>query len=880
MSLWNRLRNTLRPSHVDSDVSREFETHLAELQDELMKEGRTLEEARRAARLQFGNPVPYREQTRERDRLAWLGTFTQDLQYAVRQLKRSPGFAVVAVLLLALGIGVNLAIFTLLHAIVLNSLPLPNADRLIVLLDRHSDGGSSPPSWLDQQDFRAQSHVFDSLGAFDFRSTVLLQIGNEKLRVSGTPATPDYFTTLGVQPLAGRLFTADEARPGQDDVVLLREDFWHSQFGSDPSILGKTVGINGRKCTIIGILPRTFGFPSDKTVLWIPLVPAPLERNDRGWHGFPMVGRLKPGVSLAQAYADLNPIMLRLSLQYPKEDTDRTSVLLFPLREWVLGSRTRERLLILQYAAIAVFLMTCANVSNLVLARCSGRRREFAMRAALGASRFRIVRQRLTEALVLAFAGCLASVAFAWTGVRFLIYLYGSSLPRTNEIRVDSQQLWFVLTVAVAAVLLLGLTNALQGDHGQLETLLRDGAGAAGNPRSTKIRKSLVALQVACALALVSGSFQLLQSFHKLMDVHPGFDDSHLLTLHVALPEEGYHDAVRTNQFFSALTDRLSHLAGIQSAASINLLPIQSAGYNGDVEIPGLPPHSASFFAEYRWISGDYLRTMSIPLLRGRDFLPDDLAGGHHVAIINQTMARTLWGDGDPVGWTLKLKESETLDGIPFTVIGVAQDVHQAGLEVAPRSEIEMPLSTMPESLTEQAIALRTSLNGSAILPSIRRELEHLDPNAVLFDVEMMQEVLNRSYSVSYTRILSTLLSAFGALALLIGAFGLYGVTSYIVTGRHREMAIRLAIGASRSQITRLVLRQAVVMLGAGFFAGGIGALLVDRSLKTMLFGVGAVPASALSLAVLVLLIAAAAGVAVPTLRATNIDPARSLRQE
>lgn len=878
MSLWKRFWNTLRTSRVESDIRREFETHLAEIEDELLKRGHTLEQARRVARLQFGNPISYREQTRERNRVACIGTFAQDLRYALRQLKRSPGFAISAVFLLALGIGLNLAMFTLLNAVVLRSLPLPDADQLVILLDRHSDGGDSPPSWLDQQDFRGQSHVFESLGAFDFRNTVLLQLGNQTLHVSGTSATPDYFTTLGVQPLAGRLFTTNEAQPGLDDVVLLREDLWHSQFGSDPAILGKTVRINGRKCTIVGILPRSFGFPTDNTVLWIPLVPAPLQRNDRSWHGFPMVGRLKRGISLTQAYADLNPIMLRLSQQYPKADTDRTSVLLFPLRDWVVG-HTRDRLLMLQFAAIAIFLMTCANVSNLVLARYSTRRREFAMRAALGASRRRLLGLRFTEALVPALAGCLASIAFAWAGVRFLIHLYGSSLPRTNEIGINFHQLWFALGVAVAAALMLGLTNALQEDQQQLETILREGAGAAGNRRNTRVRKILVALQVACALTLVSGSFQLLQSFRNLMHVNPGFDDSHLLTLHVALPESGYHDAARSNQFFATLTERISHLAGINSATSINLLPVQNAGYNGDVEVPGLAPHSASFFAEYRWVTGDYLPTMGIPLVRGRDFRPEDLSGGRHVAIINQTMARTLWHDQDPIGWILKLKESEKLDGMSFTVIGVAQDVHQAGLDVAPRSEIEMPLSTMPAPLTEQVIALRTSLGAAAILPSVRRELQRLEPSAVVFNVQTMQEVLTGSYSVSYTRILSTLLSAFGVLALLIGAFGLYGVTSYIVAERHHEIAIRLAIGASRSQITRLVLRQGVLMLGVGIILGSVGALLVNRYLQSMLFGVGGVPVVTLSLAVSVLTIAAVVGVTVPTLRAMHIDPAHILRQ-
>lgn len=263
------------------------------------------------------------------------------------------------------------------------------------------------------------------------------------------------------------------------------------------------------------------------------------------------------------------------------------------------------------------------------------------MRAALGASRLRRGRLRLTEALVLAMAGCLSSIALAWTGVRFLIYLYGSSLPRTNEIGINFHQLWFALGVAVAAALMLGLTNTLEEDQQQLETILREGAGATGNRRNTKMRKVLVALQVACALTLVSGSFQLLQSFHNLTRVNPGFDDSHLLTLQVALPESDYQNAARTNQFLVTLTDRLSHLAGIESATSINLRPVQNVGYNGDVEVPGLPPHSASFFAEYRWVTGDYLRTMGVPQVRGRDFLPEDLSGGHRVVIINQTMART-----------------------------------------------------------------------------------------------------------------------------------------------------------------------------------------------------------------------------------------------
>ena len=879
MSLWNRLRNTFRGSSLDDDLAREINTHLAELQDDKVKQGLAPEQARRAAQIQFGNAGSYLEQTRERNLLAWLETMLQDMRFTLRQLRKSPGFALPTVLLLALGIGVNIAIFTLLNTIVLASLPLHKPDRLVILLDRHADGGSSPPSWLDQRDFREQNHVFESLAAFDFRNNVLLQAGNETLRVSGSYVTPDYFTTLGVQPIAGRLFASSEAETGQDNVALVREDFWHSHFGSDPAILGKTISIDGRKRTIVGILPRSFRFPRDNTILWIPLVPTPLQRSDRAWHGFPLIGRLKPGISLAQAYADLNAIMLRLSRQYPKEDTDRTAVLLFRLRDWTIG-QTRERLLILQYAAFGIFLMACANVSSLVLARYSARRREFAMRTALGASRFRLVRQRVTEAFALAAIGCLSSAAVAWICVRFLIYLYGSSLPRATEVAADLRLLWFTLAVTLAAALLLGLTTALQDERNQLESTLREGGRALGSRRSTRLRKVLVALQAACALTLVCGSFELLESFQNLTRVNPGLDASHLVTLHVALPESRYQDAVRCNQFYVAVTDRANHLPGVQSAASINMLPVQESGYNGDVEVPGLPPHSARFFAEYRWVTGDYFRTMGIPLVRGRNFLPEELVGARHTVIINETMARTLWRERDPIGWTLKLNESEALNGASYTVIGVVQDVHQSGLDVPARPEMEFPLPTMPEPMTDQVIVIRTTLAEATVVASIRQELQTLDSGAAVFDVQTMHEVLSGSYSVAYTRVLSLLLSAFAALALLIAAFGLYSVTSYLVTERLRELAIRLAVGASRSQIMRLVLQQGVSMLAFGVVAGAGGAILAGRSLESMLFGLNGLPIFALCLATLVLVIAAGLGIALPTFRATHVDPVQILRQE
>jgi predicted permease len=875
MSFWNRLFNTLRSGRLDNDLQREMETHLAKMQDDELRSGADADQARRSARLQFGNPGSYREETRERNLFAWLEIFLQDFRYTLRQLRNAPGFTLTTVLILALGIGVNVAIFTLLNSIVLHSLPLPNPGRLVIMLDRHSDGADSPPSWLDQQDFREQNHVFASLGAYSYDSNFLLQAGNETRPVGGSAVTPDYFSTLGVKPIAGRLFSAANSQPGQDNVALLREDFWRSQFGSDPEILGKTITLNGRKYTLIGILPKSFRFPRDGTVLWTPLVPTAFQRSDRGWHGFPMVGRLKPGVTLQQAHADLDPIMARMARTYPDADTDRNAVLLFPLREWNIG-HTGERLLILQYAALAIFLMMCANVSSLVLARYSSRRREFAMRAALGASRMRLIRQHLTDALVLAASGCFLSAVIAWSGVRFLVHLYGNYLPRTSEIGFDSKLLLFGFGITILTATALGLTTALHENNRELESALRERSRAAGSRRSTKMRKILVAIQAACALTLVCGGIELVQSFRNLMQVNPGLDASHLLTMRVSLPESQYKTGASCSHFFVSLTDRLNHIPGVQSAASINMLPVQMSGTNGDVEVPGLPPHSSSFFAEYRWITGNYLRTMGIPLVRGRNFLPEELAGKRLAIIINETMARTLWKDRDPIGWTVKSEPD--FGGKVFTVIGIAHDVKQAGLNAPTRSEYYMALPTLDESWTEQSIAVRTTLNASEIMPAVRREVRKLDPGAAIFGIATMHEVI--ADSVSYTKMLSVLLSAFAALALIIAAFGLYGVMSYLVNERTRELAIRQALGATGLGLTKLVFRQSLAMLAGGLVLGALGAVLASRSLASMLYGMGRTGASSFFIAACVLLAAAVLGIAIPALRAAKVDPMQALRQE
>ncbi len=869
MAFWNRLSNSFHRARLNRELQSEFMAHLAEIEADELRNGATREEARRNARSRFGNSTAHLENTSDRDLFVWLETFLQDTRYTLRQLRNAPGFTVTVVLLLALGIGVNASIFTLLNRIVLHSLPLPDPDRLVIILERLPGGGDSPPSWLDQRDLREQNHVLESVGAFAYNGSFLLRSGDETRHVIGAAVTPDYFSTMGVEPIAGRLFGHSEAQAGHDNVALLRADFWRSDFGSDPNILGKTIELNGAKCTIIGLLPASFRFPKDNAVVWMPLVPSALQARERGWHGFPLIGRLKHGVTLQQAHVDLDAIMQRLARQC-SGDTDRTAVLFYPLQEWTVG-QTSHRLSVLQCAALAIFLMACANVSSLLLARYSARRREFAMRSALGASAGRQIRQHLTESLILAGIGCLASIAVAWGGVRFLLHLYGPSLPRAGEVRPDFILVLFTIGLTIAGAIVFGIATALQSSSAEIESTLRESGRAAGSRKNAFIRKFLVAVQLACAVTLVCGAVELTRTFQNMMRVDPGVKVSNLLTMHVSLPETQYTSAAPTAKFFEHAVDRLNRLPGVESAASINMLPVEEAGCNGDVEVPGLPPHSSSFFAEFRWITGDYFRAMGIPLIRGRNFLPEELAGKTQAAIINETMARTLWHDRDPIGWKIKM-------GGTFTVVGIARDVRQTGLSYPARSEMYMTLPTFDEPLTEQSIVLRSTVAEDRLLPSIRRAIRGIEPNAAVFRVKTMHEVL--ADSVSYTRMTATLLFLFAVLALCIAAFGLYGVMSYVVGERMREFAIRLAVGAKPLQLVRMVLGQSIATLGVGLLLGLGGVALMSRLLTGLLFGVRAIDVSSMAISLLVLSGAALLGLIGPALKAIHVDPIDALREE
>lgn len=871
MSWWNRFKNALQPSELDRELQTEVETHMALLEAEELQRGASPEEARRRARRRFGNAVAYREKTRDRDLFGWIDDFLQDLRFTLRQLWRLPGFTITTVLLLALGIGVNAAIFTLLNTVVLHSLPLPHADRLTVLLEELPGGGTSPPSWMDQTDFREQNHVFESMAAFAYNGSFLLRTGSETNRVIGGYVTPDYLTTLEVKPLVGRLFDPSEAVAGNSAVALIREDFWRGKLNADPAVLGHEIELNGQKSHIVGVLPQSFRFPSDGAVVWAPLVPKPNEATTRGYHGFPLIGRLRPGVTLAQAEKDLSGIMKRLSIQYPNDDTDRLRVVLSPLQRWNVG-QTQNRLLVLQFAAFAVFLMTCANVSSLLLTRYAGRRREFALRAALGASAWRQLRQHLAESLMLGGAGCLFGAGIAYEGVQFLLHLYGTTLPRAGEIRLDSHLILFTMGITLAGAVVFGLTTAMHSRSRHIDAELREGARLAGGRRGALARKVLVAAQVACAVTLMAGAAELIRSFQQLTNIDTGLDTSNLLTMRISLPDSQYSKAQQVSDYFNKVVDRVRALPGVTAAGTISLLPIQQAGYNSNVSIPGLPQPPTSFHVELRWVAGDYFRTMGIPLVRGRVFLPEEASGKRHAAIINETMARALWGDRDPIGWPL--------DQIPDPqrVVGVARNVRQSGLEQPPRPEMYFPLASRDQPLTEQSMVVRSSVPPSTLAPVMRREIRAADNQAAIYRIRSMEDVL--ADSVGYARITTTLLSLFAALALVLAAFGLYGVLSYVVHERMREFAIRMAIGAKPAQLVAMVFGQSMTIVGIGLVLGLGGVWVVTAVLPNVLYGVHTMDAASLVAALSVLIAAAAAALAIPAWRATRVDPILMLRQE
>jgi putative ABC transport system permease protein len=872
MSSIRRLWNVIRRARMDDDLRQELDTHLALIEEEERASGLSVEKARQSARLRFGSPLAYRERALDAVIASWLENAWQDVIVAARQLRGRPGFTLSVVLLLAMGIGLNAGMFAIINSVVLNALPLPDAGRLVAVTER-TGTFETPASWPDFLDLRDGSHVLESAAAFTRTSGVVFRAAGDARNVGGSHVTREYFSTLGVQPLAGRIFDASEAKAGKS-VVLLREDFWRAALNGDPAIVGKTVVLNGKVSDVIGVLPRSFRFPADDNVIWMPLLPEGLEA-DRGWHAFSMVGRLKPAITLSQAHDDLDAVMQRLAHDFPEKNAGhRASVR--RLQEWSLDGGIRDRLIVLQVAALALCLVACANVSSLLLARYSARRLEFSIRAALGASRMRQMRQHVTESLLLTGLGCAAAVGFAWGAVRCLLWLYGARMPRAAEVSPDWRLVGVVAGIAMLVALGLGVVTALHQQSGERETSTRGSNRATAPLRAVLTRKILVVAQVSCAVVLLSVTGEVLQKFWSLLHVDIGIDRGQLVTMQVNLPSEKYRAAADVAGFFERVVDSARTLPGVVNAAAINMLPVAEWGFNGNVNVEGISPSDPAyrgFFAEYRWITPEYFRTMGIIVTRGRLFLSEEISGMQKAAIINESMAGRLWGQKDPLGARVRFLSPEWI-----TVVGVVRDVRQTGVNVPPSPEIFLPASAYTGPFPTWSLVVRSPLPTESVLPALRRAVKHEEQDAAVDRVKTMDEVVIDS--VANQRIVTSLLVSFAVLALAMAVLGIYSLVAYTVVARTPELAIRAALGSSPAALIRLVGRQGLALVAIGLALGAAATIPVSAALAASLFGVSRIGAPVFAGVIVTLFTAGGLATLVPAAQTARIDPLRALRQE
>ena len=867
--MFKRFLNLFRPQRLNRELRDEFETHLDAIEREELSRGATPEEARRKARVRFGNPGIYKESTRDTDVIRWLDDSWRDLQFASRQLWRNRTFAVSAVLLLGLGIGANAAIFTVISSVILRPLPLPESDRLLSVFAQ-AGKFQTPMSWPDLLDVQKRNHVFESSGGFA-PATLVFRGGQDALNVRGANATPDYFTTLRVQPIVGRLFDPSEGTDGGNRVAVVREDFWRSALDADPEILQKTILVNGQATQVVGILPAAFRFPASDSVIWMPLIPQGPQRS-RGWHAFSMVGRLKPSITIVQAQADLQAITQQLAHEYPEQDTGRTAKVV-SFQDWSIDKQLRDRLVALQIAAFALFLMATANVSNLLVARYSTRRQEFEIRKALGASPISQLRQHLTESLLLTAIGCVLAAILTLGGVEFLIWIYGDQMPRATEISPDWKLVLTIIGAAIAGALVVGLGTAIHQRRKVPGLIASTGIRILADRTGTWTRKILVAFQLVCAVVLLTTTGQVLHQFWDLMHVDIGFDRTHLITMRVSLPSTRYTSGAQIGQWYEKLTSSVRSVPGVQRASAANMLPVAQWGVNGNVAVEGMPDDHNWFFAEYRWVTQDYLRTFGIPLLRGRQFLPEEVSGKQRAAIINDTMRRQLWGDRDPIGAHIRVMGPEWI-----TVVGVSRDVRQSGVSSSPSAEVYLPAANYVVAAPSWSIVVRSDLPAESLLPEIRSLVRAQEQEAAIDRTKTMDEVVTDS--LSQQRIIAGLLTSFAVLALVIAALGLYGLMAFSVISRLPELAIRSVLGSSPVSLLRVVSRDALRLMAAGLTIGLAAVIPLRPLLARSVLDVGRLNVEVFFAALFILIVVGCAASAVPIFRAVRIDPIQILRRD
>jgi putative ABC transport system permease protein len=796
-----------------------------------------------------------------------------DIRYALRQLRKNPGFTVVVVLTLALGIGANSAIFSVVRAVLLRSLSFPQANRLVLIWATNTARGQTQDvaSYSDFEDWRAQSKSFDSVAAFTGRGATI-NAENQAERVEAMQASAGFFETVGVQPALGRTFRADEQELGASRVVLLSDSFWKQHFSQRPDVLGRTVRINEESYTVIGVMPPDFAFhPGRAAQIYTPLVRDP-NRN----HGFlTVIGRLRNQVSIASAQTEMNVITNRLAVQFPKLDKD-VGANVEPLADAFLGP-VRTGLLVMLGVVTLVLLIACTNVASVMLARSASRQREMAVRVALGAGRSRLMRQLLTESMLLALAGGAVGLLLAAWGTRLLVALLARNchIPRLADTHTDVWVLGFTLCVSAAAGILFGILPSLGAVSGDVTHGLRESSRVTTNLQGQRVRSGLVIMETALALVLLSGAGLLLKSFLVMRSAGPGFDATHLLEVGFSLPEIKFAKTPERLAYFENVLERVQNSPGVRSAALVADLPLGGGEDSLGFHIIGRPDPAPDrgFEASVNIASADYFRTMEIPLRMGREFTEQDSETAPGVAIVNDSAARRFWPGENPLGRQITFDDTQLL-----TVVGVVGDVRQQNLGIAPEPEIFLDYSQPGPDWPWLVLVARTFDDPAKLTANLKAVAQSVDHDVPVLRVKTMNEIL--SSSLAEPAVYALLLGIFASVALVLAAVGLYGISSQAVTQRIHEMGIRMALGAAPGQILTMVLRRGMGLALAGTVIGLAGAVASARVLVALVRGLR--PGDPLAFSAVVLLLLAVAFVAsyIPARRAARVDPMVALRYE
>ena len=872
-----KLRGFLRGQRRDTEFDIEIQEHLQRLAERFAAQGMTREEATAAARRQFGNTTLLQEDRRELQTLQWIEALWQDLRFAARMLRKNPGFTCIAVATLALGIGANTAIFSLVNTVLLRPLPYKDADRLVTVWGYNRSRGytTDQVSPQDFADWKSQNHVFESMGASTDVVYTLTGAG-EPAVIIAYAFSADYFHVLGVEPILGRTFLPEEEQPGKNHVTVLSYSFWQNRLGRDPAIVGQNITLDGAPYTVVGVMPRDFKYP-ESTELWTPLTVTSEAANDRAYRYLRIMARLKPGVTLQQAHVEMNAIAAQLALAYPKTNQDENATNLIGLREGISGD-IRPALLVLLCAVGFVLLIACANVANLLLARAAGRRREVAVRAALGASRSRLARQFLTESLLLGLVGGAVGVLLASLCTKAMVAMFpptifNLSIPKLEQIPMDGWVLGFAAGVSLLTGALFGLVPALQVHGSTSDSMKATGRGQAGSAQGTRFRKALIVAELALSLILLTAAGLTLRSFVYLLRGDLGFRTDHVLTFRVLPPSYKYKSHAQLAAFSDEALRGIQSLPGVEAAGTVTFLPL--SGWLGErsvaLEEQAIPENQRPI-ALWNSVTPDYFRATGIPLLEGRFFDERDNEGAPRVAIISKSLVNKIRQNADVLG------KRAVVAGLkaPVEIVGIVGDVHQLGITSEMTSGIYLPFAQAPAPIL--CFTIRTAQEPLSIAKAAQQAIWAVDKNQAVGFVMSMD--LLASESLAPQRVMMLILAVFGGMALIMAAVGLYGVIANSVTQRTHEIGVRMSLGASPSTILKLVMGQGfgLVMIGVAIGLGGAWGLM--RFVASLLYGVR--PADPLTLGIATLVLASVALFAsyVPARRAMRVDPMVALRYE